>query len=58
MRRSIILNMAFRRTLIPLSTALTESMGFFASFSLFIVMMASYGVAPTRAILWLPWRAR
>jgi ABC-type polysaccharide/polyol phosphate export permease len=54
MRRSIILNMAFRRTLIPLSTTLTESMGFFASFSLFVVMMASYGIAPTRAMLWLP----
>jgi teichoic acid transport system permease protein len=54
MRRSIILNMAFRRTLIPLSSTLTETAGFAASFSLFAVMMASYRVAPTTALLWLP----
>lgn len=53
-RRSIILNMAFPRTLLPVSSALTEAIGFLASFSLFAVMMASYGVAPTLAIVWLP----
>jgi lipopolysaccharide transport system permease protein len=53
-RRSIILNMAFPRTLLPVSSALTEAFGFLASFSLFFVMMASYQVAPTLDILWLP----
>jgi len=53
-RRSIILNMAFPRTLIPLSCTLTEAVGYVASFSLFALMMASYGVAPTVAIVWLP----
>jgi ABC-type polysaccharide/polyol phosphate export permease len=53
-RRSIILNMAFPRTLLPVSSALTEAVGFLASFSLFAVMMASYRVAPTYQILWLP----
>lgn len=53
-RRSIILNMAIPRTLLPLSSALTEGVGFLASFSLFAVMMASYGITPTLQILWLP----
>lgn len=53
-RRSIILNMAFRRTLIPISSTLTETVGFVASFSLFVVMMASYRIAPTSAVAWLP----
>jgi lipopolysaccharide transport system permease protein len=53
-RRSIILNMAFPRTLMPISSALSETVGFMASSSLFVVMMASYGVAPTLEIAWLP----
>jgi ABC-type polysaccharide/polyol phosphate export permease len=53
-RRPILLNMAFDRTLIPTSSVLTESTGFASSFLLFVVMMASYGVAPTWNILWLP----
>jgi lipopolysaccharide transport system permease protein len=53
-RRSIILNMSFPRSLLPVSSALTESVGFLASFSLFAVMMASYRVTPTLEILWLP----
>lgn len=53
-RRSIILNMAFSRMLLPLSSALTESVGFLASFSLFAVMMIAYQVAPTINVLWLP----
>ena len=53
-RRPIITNMAFRRTLIPLSSVLTESASFVASFSVIAVMMAVYGVAPTVEILWLP----
>lgn len=53
-RRPILLNMAFDRMLIPTSSVLTESTGFLSSFLLFGVMMASYGVAPTWSLLWLP----
>jgi ABC-type polysaccharide/polyol phosphate export permease len=53
-RRTIVLNMGFRRALIPLASALTETIAFFASFSLFALMMLIYRVAPTSALLWLP----
>ena len=53
-RRTIVLNMGFRRTLIPFASALTETVAFVASFTLFILMMVVYGVEPTMAILWLP----
>jgi len=53
-RRSIILNMTFNRFLIPLATTLTELVVFAASFSLIVVMMAIYGVAPTWNVLWFP----
>jgi lipopolysaccharide transport system permease protein len=53
-RRPILLNMAFKRGLIPTSAVLSESTGFASSFLLFVVMMASYGVAPTWHLLWLP----
>ena len=53
-RSSIILNMGFRRTLIPLAGALTESAAFASSLLLVVLMMAAYGVAPTLAVLWLP----
>jgi lipopolysaccharide transport system permease protein len=53
-RRPILLNMSFRRSLIPVSSALTESMSFSASFFLLATMMIAYGVAPTLALLWLP----
>jgi lipopolysaccharide transport system permease protein len=53
-RRSIVLNMGFNRTLLPLSGALTETVAFGASLLLLALMMAAYGVAPTLAILWLP----
>ena len=53
-RRPILLNRSFRRDLIPVSSALTESMAFSASFLLVVVMMASYRVAPTLMVLWLP----
>jgi ABC-type polysaccharide/polyol phosphate export permease len=54
LRRPILLNMAFRRTLIPLSSVCTESVSFAASFVLIVFMMAVYAVAPTSAVLWLP----
>jgi ABC-type polysaccharide/polyol phosphate export permease len=54
LRRSIIANMRFRKTLLPISAALTEAVGFGASLTLLALMMAIYGIAPTAAILWLP----
>jgi lipopolysaccharide transport system permease protein len=53
-RRPILLNMAFRRSLLPPSCALTECVGFASSFLLLVVIMAAYGVAPTWSILWFP----
>jgi len=53
-RRPILLNMAFRRMLLPISSALTESVGFGASLLLVIAMMGIYGVAPTWNVLWFP----
>jgi lipopolysaccharide transport system permease protein len=53
-RRSIVLNMGFNRTLLPLSGALTETVAFGASLLLLALMMAVYGVAPTLSTLWLP----
>jgi lipopolysaccharide transport system permease protein len=53
-RRSIVLNMTFNRTLLPLSGTLTEAVAFSASLVLLAVMMAVYGVAPTLSALWLP----
>ena len=53
-RRSIVLNMGFNRTLLPLSGVFTETVAFGASLLLLALMMAIYGVGPTPAILWLP----
>jgi ABC-2 type transport system permease protein len=53
-RGSIIANMRFPRNLIPVSGALTEAVGFVAMLSIFVMMMAIYGVAPTAAIAFLP----
>ncbi len=54
LRASILLNMAFRRNLLPVSTALTEGIAFGASASLLALMMVIYSVPLTVAILWLP----
>jgi ABC-type polysaccharide/polyol phosphate export permease len=53
-RRPILLNMAFERNLIPVSSALTECASFVASFAIIAVMMAAYRIAPTFAFVWLP----
>jgi lipopolysaccharide transport system permease protein len=53
-RRPIVLNMAFERNLIPVSSALTESVSFCASFLIVVVMMAAYRIAPTPMLAWLP----
>lgn len=54
LRRPILLNMGFRRMLLPISSALTETVSFAASFVVIAVMMAIYRVEPTPALLWLP----
>jgi lipopolysaccharide transport system permease protein len=53
-RAPIIGNMSFRRTLIPITSVVTESMAFAASLLLLAIMMGAYGVAPTAALAWLP----
>jgi ABC-type polysaccharide/polyol phosphate export permease len=52
-RRSLFLNLDFRRGLLPVALTMTEALGFAASLSLLALMMAVYGVAPTVAVLWL-----
>jgi len=52
-RRSLILNLGFRRVMLPAALTLTEALGFAASLSLLALMMAVYGIAPTAAIFWL-----
>jgi lipopolysaccharide transport system permease protein len=53
-RRTIILNMAFNRLLIPISSVVTETIAFAASFTLIVLMMVIYDVPPTSAVGWLP----
>jgi ABC-type polysaccharide/polyol phosphate export permease len=53
-RRSIILNMAFPRSLIPVAAVLTEALSFLASLVLLALMMGLYGIALTVSVLWLP----
>jgi ABC-type polysaccharide/polyol phosphate export permease len=53
-RGPVILNVGFRRDLIPAATTLTETIGFLSSLTLLVWMMILYGVAPTIAILWTP----
>ena len=54
LRRSIVLNMNFARTLIPISAVLTESVAGIAALVLIPLMMAIYRVAPTASVLWFP----
>lgn len=54
LRAPIVSNMAFPRVLLPLASALTESVAFAASLVLLALMMAIYTVEPTAAALWLP----
>ena len=53
-RASVILNMSFERSLLPISAVMTEAVAFCASFGLLGLMMVAYGIAPTAATLWLP----
>jgi ABC-type polysaccharide/polyol phosphate export permease len=54
LREPILLNRRFDRLLLPPSAVLTEALAFGASFLMFPLMMALYGVGPTVALLWLP----
>ena len=54
LREPILLNRRFDRMLIPPAAVLTESLAFAASFLMFPLLMAYYGVAPTLSLLWLP----
>ena len=52
-RRSLVLNLGFRRIALPAAVTASEALGFAASLSLLALMMAAYGIAPTFAVLWL-----
>ena len=54
LREPILLNRRFDRLLLPPSSVMTEGFAFAASFLMFPIAMAYYGVAPTAALLWLP----
>jgi ABC-type polysaccharide/polyol phosphate export permease len=54
LRKPILLNMAFKRMLIPPSSALSESVGFASSLLLIVAMMAIYKIAPSWNIFWFP----
>ncbi|MGI8462544.1 MAG: ABC transporter permease [Solirubrobacterales bacterium] len=53
-RGSIIVNMAFPRFLLPLSSAITESAASTASLIMIPLMLIAYGVGLSVAALWLP----
>jgi lipopolysaccharide transport system permease protein len=53
-RRSVILNMGFPRTLIPLASTMVETVAFSTALLILPVLMVAYDVAPTTALLWVP----
>jgi ABC-type polysaccharide/polyol phosphate export permease len=54
LRRSVITNMAFDKSLIPVASMCTEAIGFSACFVLLGLLMVAYGITPTVWILMLP----
>jgi lipopolysaccharide transport system permease protein len=54
LRRSVVTNMAFDKSLIPVASMCTEAIGFSACFVLIALLMGVYAVAPTPWILMLP----
>jgi lipopolysaccharide transport system permease protein len=54
LRQSIISNMGFPKILLPISSALTESVAFIGTLPVFAVMMVAYGEYPEWSILWMP----
>lgn len=53
-RESIILNMAFERSLVPAAVVVMETAGFIASLSMIVLMMVVYGVGVSVALAWYP----
>ena len=53
-RQSVLTNMDFPRMLIPVTSVVTETVGFCANLTLLPLMMVVYGVSPTGAIALLP----
>jgi ABC-type polysaccharide/polyol phosphate export permease len=53
-RRPILLNMGFKRMLLPVSSTLSESVGFGASLFLIFAMMGVYRTPPDVNVLWFP----
>ncbi len=54
LRRSVVTNMAFDKSLIPVASMFTEIVGFSACFALLALLMVVYGITPTWWILMLP----
>ncbi|MBA3747242.1 MAG: hypothetical protein H0W96_07070 [Solirubrobacterales bacterium] len=54
LREPILLNRRIDRLLLPPSSVLTEGFAFAASFLMFPITMALYGIGPTTGLLWLP----
>jgi lipopolysaccharide transport system permease protein len=54
LRRSVVTNMAFDKSLIPVASMFTEIVGFSACFVLLALLMIVYGTTPTWWILMLP----
>ncbi|CAB4913699.1 unannotated protein [freshwater metagenome] len=52
-RRTILLNLAIPRGLLPLASTVTESVAFAAALTMPFVMMIVYGVPLTLSVLWL-----
>jgi homopolymeric O-antigen transport system permease protein len=52
-RKAIVINMPFRRGLIPVAVVATESVAFVSSLVLLVMMMAVYGVTPGPSVLWI-----
>jgi lipopolysaccharide transport system permease protein len=53
-QQRVITKIYFPRVILPISALLSGLLDFAISFGVFLVMMAYYHMAPTRAVLWLP----
>jgi lipopolysaccharide transport system permease protein len=53
-QQRVITKIYFPRVILPISALLSGLLDFAISFGVFLVMMAYYHMAPTRAVIWLP----
>jgi lipopolysaccharide transport system permease protein len=53
-QQRVITKIYFPRVVLPISAVLSGLVDFAISFLVFLVMMAYYHIAPTRAVIWLP----